>query len=187
MKGIIFNLLELFVDQEVGPGAFDDAIDSSDLSSDGIYVGPKTYPDEDLLALVGYFSEKLDIPAFDLVRTVGRFCLPQLAARFPSFVEGHEHPKTFLLTVHGVIHVEVRKLMEKTKLPHFSYDDPASDRLTMYYHSERKLCALAEGLILGTGDYFKSSITISHPECMHRGAEACTLELVFEDGRPSGY
>ena len=186
MKGIIFNVLELFVDENVGEGAFDEAIEALDLSSDGVFVGPKTYPDEDLLKIVGYFSEKLNIPAFDLVRTVGRFCLPQLARRFPSFVEGHKHPKPFLLTVHGVIHVEVRKLMEKTKLPHFSYEDPAPNRLTMYYHSERKLCALAEGLILGTGDFFNSPISISHPECMHEGAESCKLELVFEDGGPDG-
>ncbi|MCH2108622.1 MAG: heme NO-binding domain-containing protein [Polyangiaceae bacterium] len=185
MKGIIFNVLELFVEQEVSPGAFDEALEEVELISDGIFVGPKTYPDEDLLALVGYFSEKLSIEPFPLVRAFGRFALPHLAARFPNFVEGHTHPKTFLLTVHGVIHVEVRKLMEKTKLPDFSYEDPAPNQLIMYYRSERKLCALAEGLILGTGDFFETPISIDHSECMHRGADACKLELVFEDGGPS--
>ena len=67
MKGVIFNLLELFVDQEAGEGAFDEAIDALSLPSGGVFVGPKTYPDTELLALVTYFSEKLNVPAFDLI------------------------------------------------------------------------------------------------------------------------
>ena len=49
----------------------------------------------------------------------------------------------------------------------------------MIYRSQRKLCALAEGLIEGAAEQFGETVTIRHPQCMHRGDEHCRLELTF--------
>lgn len=96
----------------------------------------------------------------------------------PEFMADHT-AKSFLESVHDVVHVEVKKLHPDTLLPEFTYECTGDAQLTMLYASPRKLCHLAEGLILGTSEIFKEDIVMAHTECMHHGADRCRLELDF--------
>ncbi|MFN2628903.1 MAG: V4R domain-containing protein [Gaiellaceae bacterium] len=49
----------------------------------------------------------------------------------------------------------------------------------MDYYSPRKLCAFAEGLLLGAGDHYGETVAIEQPKCMHRGDPRCHLEIRF--------
>lgn len=180
MKGIFFNLLEEFITENYGEEKYDEILGECRLSTTEPFVGPGTYPDEDLLAIATKTAEKLGITVPDALRAFGRFCFPKLAARYPVFVAEHHHPKSFLETVDSVIHVEVRKLYEGTKLPRFTYSDGFPDHLVIRYQSDRKMCQLMEGLIDGVADYYKSPIKQSQTQCMLRGAESCDFDLTFE-------
>ena len=59
MKGIIFNLPEEFVVETFGVDAYEEILAASELRTTDPVVGPGTYPDEDLLALVGKTVERL--------------------------------------------------------------------------------------------------------------------------------
>ena len=115
----------------------------------------------------------------ELVRALGRYMTPRFAENYGVFFEGHNSLKEFLLTVDGVIHVEVRKLYPEAGLPEFTYDNGQPDKLTMLYKSQRKLCALAEGLIEGSAEHFNENCSINHEVCMHKGSDHCALELSF--------
>ena len=52
MKGIIFNLLEGFLTERLGEEKSDELIESCSLKTREPFVGPGSYPDEDLLAIV---------------------------------------------------------------------------------------------------------------------------------------
>jgi hypothetical protein len=180
MKGIIFNELEAMVTEVLGADAWDTLITQTALETkDGVFVGPKTYPDADLFALVGTASKVTGKPAAELVTMFGRFLFPALAKKYPMFIKPGMTAKSFLLSVDKVIHVEVRKLHSDTVLPVLRYEDPAPDRLVVLYQSPRKLCDLAVGLIDGVGTYFKQSISQEHPRCMNRGDDACRIECAF--------
>ncbi len=177
MKGIVFNLLNTMVEEQFGFEAWDAVLDKA--GSDGIFVATETYEDEALLGLVAAASELTEIPAADLVRAFGRYMIPAFAEHYSVFFEGHTDLREFLLTVDGVIHVEVRKLYPEAGLPEFNYDASDTSKLTMLYKSPRKLCALAEGLIQGSAEHFKQSCQINHEVCMHKGNDHCALELDF--------
>ncbi|MEL7312984.1 MAG: heme NO-binding domain-containing protein [Pseudomonadota bacterium] len=180
MKGIVFNMLNEMVEAQYGMDLWDDLIDATDPKSEGIYTSVELYPDEELLAYVDAFSDRTGIPAADAVRAFGHFMLQRFSQIHPEFFEGHTI-KSFLKSVHDVIHVEVEKLHPDALLPKFTYEEPAHNGLVMHYHSPRRLCHLAEGLINGCSEHFGVGVTIAHDQCMHEGAETCRLELSFSN------
>jgi hypothetical protein len=179
VKGIIFNLLEEFVDETLGDAAYEEILETCDLETTDPFVGPGSYPDEDLLALVGKTVERQGTGMPDGLRAFGRFCIPQLALRFPAFLAPHTSAKSFLLSVDDLHTLEVRKLLDDARPPRFDYADPAPDRLVMRYSSSRRLCHLVEGLIEGVAQHFGDPITYRQSSCMERGDGACEFELTF--------
>ncbi|WP_290698204.1 heme NO-binding domain-containing protein, partial [Amphritea sp.] len=85
MKGVIFNILEELVEQRCGMQAWNDIL--SELSNDGIYTAGKSYPDEDLMALVSAVSTKLEMPDSEVIGMFGEYMFSQLADRYPIFIE----------------------------------------------------------------------------------------------------
>jgi hypothetical protein len=179
MKGVVFNILEEFILENWGDDVLDDIMDVCPLHTKEPFVGPKTYPDSDLFALVTTATEKLGVPVEDAVRAFGRFAFPRLAGRFPVFLEGHQEAQSFMLSVHDVIHVEVAKLMEGAVLPDFIYHDSRPGSLVIDYYSSRQLCHLFEGLLMGVGDHFNTEIEFKHSQCTHRGDAHCRFEMTF--------
>lgn len=179
MKGIIFNLLEGFVVENYGDQTYEKLIDSCSLKTKGEFVGPGTYPDEDLFEMVTQAVKMTGIPSGVLIEAFGKFCFPKLAERFPQFVKPYSHPKDFLKTIHSVIHVEVKKLYKDAETPIFSYKEPSPTELILVYKSKRKLCALVNGLLNGVSEYYKSSVSFHQSQCMLKGAPTCDYQISF--------
>lgn len=179
MKGVVFNYLTEMVEEVFGLETWDKILQQS--GSDGIYVATETYSDEELMRLVTAAHELSGIPVNDLVRKFGEYTLPKFQQSNPQFFGEDMTLKSFLLTVDRIIHVEVRKLHPDAMLPQFDYKDESDNELTMYYNSPRKLCYLAEGLIAGAATHFNTKYTLDHKDCMHNGADCCTLHLTMLD------
>jgi hypothetical protein len=177
MKGIVFNLLEELVVRDHGEHTWEQLLDAAGV--DGVYTSLGNYPDADLMALVGAASAALALPADEVVRWFGRGALPLLAERYPALFEPHEDVRSFVLTLNEIIHPEVRKLYPGADTPLFSFDasDPAG--LVMEYRSPRRLCAFAEGLLLGAGDHYGQRLGIDQPLCMNRGDDRCRIAIAF--------
>ena len=179
MKGIIFNLFEGFIVESFGQDSYDEIYESANLQTKEPFVGPGTYPDADLMSLVKKACELHKLPPNDTVRSFGKYCFGGLAAKYPQFVTPFKNPKDFLLSVESVIHMEVRKLYHDAITPSFTYRNPSANRLIIEYRSQRKLCMLMEGLIEGTGDYYKAPIIQKQTLCTHKGAKHCEFDLTF--------
>jgi hypothetical protein len=180
MKGMIFNQLENMVTEQLGPETWEQLLTQTTLSTaDGVFIGPKNYPDEDLFALVGTASRLTGAPADALVRGFGRYLFPKLAELYPVFFKGQATAKSFLMSVDRIIHVEIRKLDSNAGLPMMDYEDAAPDQLVLVYRSPRNLCELALGLIEGVGAHFGEQIALAETSCRKQGAEACRIECTF--------
>ena len=179
MKGVIFNILEELVEEKYGMQAWNEIL--AGLGYDGIYTAAKSYPDDQMFALVGAVSDKLQMPAGDVVGVFGEYLFSQLAERYPVFIEQEPTLRGFLKSVDSVIHVEVRKLYDSPNLPSFTCHDKDQRTLVMEYRSPRQLCILAEGLIRGAAQHYSTPITIEHPRCMHDGEEHCDLVIHFAE------
>lgn len=178
MKGIVFNVFSDLVTDSFGWEIWDQLIENTKPASQAIYTSADIYPDDELISYVTELSKITGTAAPDLVRAFGKYMMHKFKTMHPEFLDGH-NAKSFLASVHNVIHVEVKKLHPDSLLPKFEYEDESDDTLTMLYSSERKLCHLAEGLVQGVGEVFNEAIAIEHPECMHDGAEKCRVELCF--------
>lgn len=176
MKGIIFNLVEEVVTQDQGVDAWEDLLDEAHVQ--GAYSAVGSYMDEELDRLVLVAAGKVGVTPTELLRYIGRRSIPLLRERYPEFFDIHEGSRSFLGSLNEVIHPEVRKLYTGAEPPHFGFSDAADGSLLMEYYSHRSMCALAEGLIMGAGDEFSQTLTVSQDQCKLRGADHCTLRVV---------
>lgn len=178
MKGLVFTTFGEMIEQKFGPEVWDQLIERTAPESDGVYTAADTYSDTELFAYVSELSEISGAAVEDLVRTFGEYMMDQFAASHPEYMEG-KSAKEFLLSIHDVVHVDVRKLHPGAQTPSFEYEDVSEDSLVMLYRSPRKLCVLAEGLIDGVAKILGTPISRSQIVCMHAGSDHCRFELKF--------
>ena len=179
MKGIIFNLAEEVVSAEHGEDAWDAVLDGAGLS--GGYTSLGSYPDADLMAIVGSAAALLGVGEQAVLRHVAKGSIPLLVERYPHFFTPHRDALAFVLTLNDMIHPEVRKLYPGSAPPVFAYDVAAENVVTLTYKSSRALCALAEGFVAGAATHYGQRVTIERPACRLRGDEQCLLRCEFHD------
>lgn len=178
MKGIIFVVFNLMVEERFGLSAWQGLLDRIRPPSGGVYTAAANYPDDEFFALVEGCAATFGKPAAQFMSDFGVFTLAALANRYPDFFKGVT-AKQFLRSIDGVIHTEVKKLYPDATPPRFTYADPEPDRLVIYYSSQRRLCHFAEGLIDGTAKHFGVAIAHQQSRCQLRGDDHCRFELKF--------
>lgn len=175
LKGILFNLLEHVVTREYGADTWDELLDTAGL--EGAYTSLGNYADADILGLISATSDKLDMTPDAVLRWFGRRAMPLMAERYPEFFSTHSSCRGFLLSLNQVIHPEVRKLYPGAVTPLFNFTDGGAGALIVEYKSERRLCALAEGFMLGAAEHFGEAITLDHTNCLNRGDPGCVFQV----------
>ena len=179
MKGIIFNLVEKIIVENYNEDTWDDLLDSAGL--DGAYTSLGSYDDSDLFKIVNAASQALGMEPAAVVRMVGQRALPMMAELYPGFFTPHANTRSFVLALNDIIHPEVRKLYPGADVPVFDFDTRRDDLLIVGYHSHRKMCAFALGLIDGAATHYGEVATIEEPLCMHRGDSHCEFHITFAE------
>jgi len=175
VKGVIFNLLEGVVTEELGEDAWDEVLAQTGV--DGAYTALGTYPHEELFSLVNVAGPQLGMTTDETVRWFGRRALGMLAERYPQLFSPHASTTGFLLTLNNIIHPEVRKLYPGADVPVFDYRITEADRVVMGYHSARGLCSFGEGLIDGSAEHFGESAAVEQTSCVKRGDPECVFDV----------
>lgn len=147
MKGIVFTELLTMAEEVLGEEAVDEMLDGLDLSSGGVFTGVGFYPCSDLVAIVGALCPRTGQSAEALQKAFGGWMLGYFSRNYREVFDGKPGPLEMLESVHGEIHVEVRKLYPDAELPAFETQRPGPGHLRMTYHSERPLTAFCHGLI----------------------------------------
>lgn len=159
MKGIVFTELIEMVETTFGADIMDEVIDECDLESGGAYTTVCTYDHKELIEIVSKLSEKTDIPTKDLIVKYGHYLFFRFHKMMPQFFEEPKTTFDFLESVHGYIHVEVKKLYPDATLPNFKTDRKENTQLIMTYTSRCPFADFAEGLIQGCIEFYKENIT----------------------------
>jgi hypothetical protein len=181
MQGTIFTVFSDMVIDTLGMAVWDELLARVEPVSGGIYTNGSQYDDQELTRLVSGLSAITGQPAQGLIVAFGQFMFKRLYDNSPADISKITKLRDFLLAIDGVIHKEVKRLNPDSYLPTFEYADADNGDLIMFYHSKRKLCAAAEGLIHGAAAQFDESIELSHPQCMHHGAPKCQLVIQFKE------
>jgi len=178
VTGIIFNLLEEAVARQYGLEAWARMLAHVD---SGGYLPFDRYPDEELFRLLEALPIDPDTTLAERLRWFGRAAVPLLAERYPLIFTPHRSAESFLLTLNEILHPSGPPAdVEAGPLDLEVLATGPEGGLLLGYRSTRRLCALAEGFVTGTADYFGERVEISQPRCMLRGEERCALVCIFE-------
>ena len=174
MHGIIHLELKKFVLATHGSSVWNSLVESAGLVGKR-YPAKRAYEDGDLLALVNSASEVLNTPVDNILESFGEFIAPDLM----SLYSGHVNPawKTldFLENAEGVIHHAVRANEPESTPPRLVARRQSATQVIIEYRSDRKMCALARGIVRGVADKYGEHVDINEPCCMHKGSEHCEI------------
>ena len=177
MKGIIFNLTEEVVRSSHGEDAWDAVLDGAGL--DGVWTSLGDYPDEHLAKVVTSAAGLLQVDEQAVLRYVGEGAMPLLASRYPHFFSPHTDALSFILTLNGLIHPEVKKLYPGASPPDFGVEEVTEGSVVLSYTSARRLCSLAEGFVVGAATHYRQVVEIEQSECEREGAPRCLIHCRF--------
>lgn len=169
MKGIVFTEFLEMVEKRFGYEVVDHILESSELESKGIYTAVGTYHHSEIVQLLGNLSNKLNVGPEKLLKAFGEYLFDTFLNAYPHFFSSVDNAFDFLKSIDSHIHVEVLKLYPDATLPKFETVELDTGELEMTYISERKMAALAEGLINKSIVHYKQDHTIQK-------------ELIKEDG-----
>lgn len=175
MEGIVFTLLEDVLSTAHGSALWDAALEDAEVP--GAYTAVGTYPDGELEAIVAAAAVRLDASRDAVLRTGGRAMLPHFADRFPELFDRYGDPRSFALALNHVIHPTVRRRLPDAAPPPLRFDTRSPVTLGVHYRSKRRMCAFAEGLLLGLGDHYERPVLVEHATCMLHGDADCRLEM----------
>ncbi len=126
MKGLVFTEFVEFVEKAHGLDTADHVMAAaSGLPSRGVYTAVGTYDHREMVTLLGALHSHTGTAVPALLRSFGQHLLTRFVAAYPSFFEQAGSLFPFLRSVHGHIHVEVRKLYPDAELPSFSWRSSA--------------------------------------------------------------
>jgi predicted hydrocarbon binding protein len=113
-----------------------------------------------------------------LLLDFGEFVVPPLLAVYGVFVDPRWDLFDVLEHTEATMHRAVRLQDPNATPPTLSVQRVGSDEVRITYQSERKMCALARGIISGLAAHYETAVEVTEPTCMHRGDRACTLSVV---------
>ena len=180
MKGVIFNLLEEFSDENLGEDTWEQALEQSG-NQDKFFVGTNTYSDSILLDIFGKLISLKSIGANKALNLFGEFTFNALAKKYSDILKPFNNSKEVLMGLDSIIHVEVRKLIAESDPPGFIILREEKDELDLEYRSKRELCALATGLLNGLQKLNNNDFEFTHSECKHENGEKCVFSFKFKE------
>lgn len=74
-----------------------------------------------------------------------------------------------------IMHAAVRLRNPGADPPKLEAKRTSPQEVTIFYGSRRKMCAFGVGICRGIANLFREQVTITHPACMHHGAEKCRI------------
>lgn len=177
MKGDVFIAFNQMVEEQMGIACWEALLNDVKPSSGGVYTSVNRYDDSELSALIAALSTMKSIPQAILIENFGFYLFSILNKKYAVFTEQKVDFFSFLASIDGVIHREVKKLFPDTQLPEIRCLTSSDTAMSLSYRSSRKLCLLAEGLIRGAAKHYQVNYVLDHKQCMHNGHEECLFDL----------
>jgi len=179
MKGVINKGIQEFVEARFGHDVWDRITERAHCT-EPFFVTSEDYPDAMTLALVSAASEVSQLPADVVLEEFGKYWVPNSGREtYPTFFQlAGPTPREFLKSLNRV-HAQVTRNLPGAKPPRFEFEELPGGALRMHYHSERGLCPVLRGLILGVGIHFNQELRVDETVCVRRGDPHCTMEITF--------
>ena len=163
-----------FVEKRMGPGGWETLLERAKLPNRR-YLAIEAYPDEEIAALVAVASEVTSIPAAQLLESFGEFIVPGLFATYGAYLSPGWRTLEVVENTEETIHNVVRRQNPSASPPRLKAERISPVEVQVHYTSERRMCAVARGIVRGVAKHFSEAIEIDEPSCMLRGGRSCEL------------
>lgn len=171
---MVFTEFVELVEEKFSPDLADQLIDECDLPSGGAYTSVGAYDHKEIIELVSKLSEVCDLPVRDLIITFGQHLIGKFSEQFPEMFKKNDL-FSFLKSIHGHVHIEVKKLYPDAELPDIEAKQDG-DTLTLRYFSTRPFADLAYGLIAGSIHYYGEQVVLERSN----GEDSMSMEETFK-------
>lgn len=179
MKGIILNILSEMVINQQSMEEWNSILTES--GRDGIYTSYSLYDDDEVFDLITYIARRRNISVEAFIFEFGRYMFPAFYTRYPELVNQFHDFLDLLESIDSVVHVEVNKMHPGAMTPVFEHKRLSAYQIELKYHSKRKLCRLALGLLDGAAEHFNQAYHLAHSPCLLEEGEYCGFLITLKN------
>lgn len=159
MHGLIFSELKKFVDTHHGVGVWNDLITASG-TNNKTFLPVKSYPDEELVAIVQKACEKTNTPLPEILDQFGQFLVPSLMRMYVASIKPEWRTLDLLEHTELTMHKAVRFSDKNAAPPALECVRVSPQEVNIIYRSPRKMVDLGLGLIKGISKHYQEKIDI---------------------------
>lgn len=179
MKGVINKGIQELVEAKFGAEQWEEIRTAAECDEPS-FSPSVDYPDQMTTDLVMAASRCLDLSPDEVMIEFGKYWVPFTGREsYPAiFALGGHHPREFLRNMNRV-HRQVTASIPGSTPPSLLTEDLPDGSLAMHYKSERGLCPVLHGLILGVGIHFKQELAAEEVKCVRQGDPECVFKVRF--------
>ncbi len=178
MHGVVFAELKKYVEVRLGAAAWPALLERAGLKKK-IFLVSSSYPDEEASRLVRTASELTGKPAPAILEDFGEFLFPDLIKMYAALAQPQWKTLEVLENLESTMHRVVRLRDSNAAPPEILCKRDHARQVTVIYRSQRRLCALARGLIRGVAAHYGQRVDVHEPSCMLLGRPQCELEVAL--------
>jgi len=179
MKGVINKGIQELVEAKFGVEAWKKVKEVAKCDEPFFSIS-EDYPDQMTMDLAAAAASVTGLPLETVLFEFGKFWVSNTGIEsYPTFFKlAGKTAREFLLNM-SKVHKQVTKNIHNARPPIFEYEELPDGRLLMHYRSERRLCDVLRGLIVGVGIHLNEELQINKISCMNNGDPQCTMEVSF--------
>ena len=173
MHGLIFASLRDYTALRLGEKR------AVELWADGVFETTEAYDDQRFAAqlerLVAASGDSMD----EVQRGFGSFAAQSTFVElYPAYYAESADTFTFLLGIEEKIHDLVRATIAGAFPPKLHVQPLRGVGVLVSYTSDRRLCRLLEGLVLGSAEHYGEALVVEEIQCMHDGDPGCVFTVM---------
>jgi hypothetical protein len=179
MKGVINKGIQELVENRFGEGAWE-AICEEAGCDEPSFSPSSDYPDEMTMGLIAAAAKHANLSTDEVMMEFGKHWVPNTGKKsYPTlFALAGNNARDFLARMDRV-HAQATLSIPGFRPPKLTPEDLPDGGLAIHYTSERKLCPVLHGLILGVGIYFGETLSVTQTRCTRNGDPECVFEVRF--------
>jgi predicted hydrocarbon binding protein len=173
VHGLIFASLRDYTAVRLGEAR------AAELWADRVFEMTVAYDDRwfaaQLERLVTATGESMD----EVQRGFGSFAAQStFTGLYPAYYEQSADTFRFLLGIEEKIHEQVRTAIPGASPPRLHVKRLNETGVLIAYTSERGLCRLLEGLVLGAAEHYGETIIVEEIQCIRHGDPGCVFSVM---------
>lgn len=177
MHGIIFNQLQKYARERLGPSAWLTLLAKNGLEK-RIYMPTQLYPDQELLSLVASAAATSNLPVQQILEDFGQFIVADLLKVYGTIIKPEWRTLDVLEHTENTMHRAVRHNDRNATPPELICMRINPREVVIDYSSRRRLSDLGVGIIRGISHHYReeTKIWVDHYQTPE-GQEACKISV----------